>query len=258
MPQKLRYFLDNELTVSPYQHGKGLRAVVFDWLHKADPSLSEQVHDANQLKPYTISPLWSNPTVAGRSYFEISILVDEIASLILAGSQQQEQCIRLGNQHFKINSVELDTVKSWDNLLDPMTALFSYYNICLLSPTAHHASGLYRKTIVLPSPELYFGSWFGRWNLYCPCKYRFDPKLLEVIEGQVVISACAGSTQSVKVDEQRVFIGFQGDVRFTLIKAAMIPDEQRIALTALVRFSNFCGTGVETMRGMGQTCYVEG
>jgi CRISPR/Cas system endoribonuclease Cas6 (RAMP superfamily) len=61
------------------------------------------------------------------------------------------------------------------------------FDFCLHSPTAHHATGQYRKTIPLPAPELCFGSWLGRWNLCCPTK--IDESIKEVIAERLVVAA---------------------------------------------------------------------
>jgi len=50
-----------------------------------------------------------------------------------------------------------------------------------------------------------------------------------------------------------MFIGFQGSVRFQVLKPDTLDTDAMRALWALARLASYSGTGVETMRGMGQT-----
>jgi CRISPR/Cas system endoribonuclease Cas6 (RAMP superfamily) len=77
--------------------------------------------------------------------------------------------------------------------------------------------------------------------------------LLETVRIHVGISVCHGGTETVLLEAKRRFIGFVGAVTFCVLKPEVVTSEEKAALAALVRFSNYCGTGVETTRGMGQT-----
>ena len=75
----------------------------------------------------------------------------------------------------------------------------------------------------------------------------------ELVRCEVGIGACEGVTRRVELEAGRWLTGFVGTVRFTLLKPQELPPQARTALLALARFATFSGTGVETMRGMGQT-----
>src|SRR5450755_3325849 len=82
VPQILRFILDGRPPQHPFQHATGLRAVVLDWVRRADPVLSQQIHDANQSKPFSISPLWNEE---GFAMFEVAVLADSLLAPLLEG-----------------------------------------------------------------------------------------------------------------------------------------------------------------------------
>ena len=248
MPIKLRFVLEGAAPVSPFQHATGLRAVVLDWVRRADPELSQEIHDANQSKPFSISPLWNEQ---GFSLFEVAVLADSLIAPLLEGIAQAGETVRLGRHSYRLREQEAVGAITWEELLTPCPSAREFA-FRMLSPTAHHAPGELRKSVVLPAPELYFGSWLGRWNVCCPIKFDTDA-IRSLVEQQVAVKACEGGTRAVMLDQGRTFIGFQGEVRFTLLKPDTVAPEARSALATLARFAAYCGTGVDTMRGMGQT-----
>jgi hypothetical protein len=255
MPQTLRFHLSGAPARGPFQHGKGLHAlVVGGWLASADPDIATHVHDANQLGPLTISPLL--PQRAGDGgpgcYFEVGVLSDWLADPLIAGMQVTPETIRLGPQTFRLTGWEVAAAATWDDLRAPAPPGWKQFGCELVTPTAHHQRYPFRKGLVLPSPELYIGSWLERWNLCCEEPFD-DGALRQVAQDRVAISAASGATRAVPLDPGRLFIGWEGQVRFALLGPDTFPDEERNALAALVRFARFAGTGVETIRGMGQT-----
>jgi CRISPR-associated endoribonuclease Cas6 len=255
MPKKLRFYLEGDAPKNPFQHSAGLRAAIFRWLAESDACLAQFLHDANQVKPLAISPLWSASESLGGACFEVAILTDPLEDFLTGSLGEGEAEIILGRATYKLIRWETVASASWGSLLRIPQVPCTEFNFRLLTPTAHHRQGRLRKSIVLPSPELYFGSWFNRWNLCSPTP--MPDELLRVVDDRMVVSACAGSTQSVPQDRGRVFIGFVGAVRFALLSPDCVPLEFQQMLLALARFASFCGTGVDTMRGMGQTLFLE-
>jgi CRISPR-associated endoribonuclease Cas6 len=248
MPIKLRVNLAGPSPESPYQHAKGLHALALSWIQQADSAAAEYLHSANTAKPYTISPLWSNHD---GHYFEISVLMQELEQLIRAGAESHGEKIRLGQQQFhRQGKIEIHEKLGWSELLQT-SPRNGDMGIHLLTPTAHHQPGEFRKVIPLPTPENYFGSWLNKWNLYAPA--AIDPAFLDLVKNHIAIKACKGHTESVILDTGRSFIGFVGIVTFHILKRRQLSAHNIAVLTALARFAEFAGTGVETLRGMGQT-----
>ena len=248
MPIRFRVHLEGEPPAHPFQHMAGLRKLVLDWLALAGGAeLATAIHDANQPNPYTISPIFCEE---GPPWFEVGVLADPFVPAIQAGAARYGSDLRLGRQRFHLVGVEVREQASWEQLLRPSRGTADLA-VRLVTPTAHHATGPYRKAVVLPAPETYFGSWLDRWNLCSP--WPFPDSLLETVREQVAVGACRGQTEMVQIDAARRFIGFVGEVTFRVLKPELMAPEAKAALAALVRFAGYCGTGVETTRGMGQT-----
>jgi CRISPR-associated endoribonuclease Cas6 len=231
-----------------------LRALLLRWLASVDAGLAEALHAADRPKPYTIGPLLPCGSGAEASEFRVTVLDDSLLPLLGAALLKAERTVRLGPALYRLGQSEVTHSSSWEELLEPASALREL-TFRLLTPTAHHGSGAFRKSLVLPQPELYFASWLMRWNLYAPSP--LDAGVLRVVENFVAISHCAGETQHVLLDTGRPFIGFTGTVTFAVLQPSILTPEDRRSLLALARFAEFSGTGVETMRGMGQTRFLD-
>lgn len=256
MPTAIRCQLDGPVPETPYQHAAGLHRLVLDWMDVAYAGLGADLHDRNQPHPLTVGPVWSRDR---ELWFEVALLDDALLDALLVGAAARTGPLRLGVQSYRIGAPELIGAASWDEMLSgPPDDDFA---LRLLSPVAHHTAGESRKSVVLPSPELYFGSWLRRWNLF---SHRpIDADILRSVETHVAVVECEGRTLDIRLPRGRggastPFTGFVGNVRFTLLQPSTVPESTRLELTALARLSCFSGTGVDTMRRMGQTEYRGG
>lgn len=254
MPLKIRFHLDGEAPADPHKHAIGLRALVLSWIRESDPRLSAKLHDINKLKPYTITAIYREAPQNGRPscFFELSVLVDELWEYIQEGIGIQGAGIRLGPQIFRIGDIELLHQTSYGELLGSAQITTKEYRFRFLTPTAIHRGSEIRKVIVVPTPECYFNNWLARWNLCCewPIPYA---TLMPIVETQVAVTYCKGGTEIARLDTDRNFVGYVGDATFGLLKPETVDPEMRKALAVLAIYSEYCGTGVDTMRGMGET-----
>ena len=274
MPVRLRFSLNGPVPRTPHIHAAGVYRLVLDWLEAGQAGVSQPLHDANQVKPISIGPPPPNPgmvwgpnesdddpkSLVNRSRFDVGVLVDHLLMPLLAGAARTS-VVCLGEQQYKLCPSQVIGHSSWDGLMSE--APRSEWEFVLRSPL--HITirqGRCRRTVVLPDPALYFGSWLGRWNLCC--ENVIDPTLLDIVRTGVEVAACDGRTHSIGLPRGRKigaphkpaqFTGFVGTVRFRAIPAAGVSAEALQHLTALAMFASFCGTGVDTMRGMGETVY---
>jgi len=249
MPQQLRFRLSGPGIDVPYKHATGLRALMLRWVDSVSSETAVELHDSGIQKPYAISPLTME---YHRSlYFDVFVLTEWMAPILIAGAQKAGRNVRLGRDEYALDEIG-SVVRNdpWQALIET-SGLPSRWPLRLTSPTANHAGGDFRKVIVLPTPENYFRSWFGRWNLCSPIP--LGEHLLEIVRERVVVSHCDGKTERVTIDATRPFVGFVGEVTFEVLKPNEVAPEDLKALSTLVRFASYCGTGVETVRGMGQT-----
>ena len=251
MPLKLRFHLEGEAPPDPYQHARGLRALVLNWIGEIAPDYSKEVHDANQPKPYSIGAMRRHERLRRACWFDIPLLVDALDAPILQGQQQQGETFHLGQYPYRIREIEILRPKTYEQIIQAASETAREFRFRQVTPTAHHRGSEIRKAIVLPDPELYFGNWWMRWNL-CS-EWQIARELLDVVERQVAVTYCQGGTQTANIDKERNFAGFCGDVTFALLKPNTVPPEMRQGLVALAMFAEYCGTGVDTMRGMGET-----
>jgi len=231
----------------------GLRAVVYHWIALADPDTAAFLHDANQPKPFVISPIHHER--GAELSFTLAITADWLTELFLRGVRLGGPHIELGRRPFRLLEMpEVVREIDWHQLQSGGEHAYRW-RLRLLTPTAHHAAGALRKAVPLPSPENYFGTWLSRWSLLTDQPANLA--LRQLVEDRVIVSDCSGATKRVELGKERVFVGFVGDVTFEIRRPGEVPYAHRQALNAAVRLSEFCGTGVETLSGMGQTMLLE-
>lgn len=248
MPARIRLTLLGPAT-GPHRHADGLRAVALAAIRRAMPSLAAAIHDANQPNPLTVGPLLRSADDPQVHTVELGCIADAVVEPLLHGLPRPGRRVLLGRTPYDVGGVDLCAKAAFEDLASsPAGAAIP---VRLLTPTAHHAPGAVRRSVVVPDPALYFGSWFRRWNLYGPAP--FAESLLDAVAAQMAIRCFEGGTRAVRLDRQRVFIGFAGRVEFAVLDGPTPPDQIAAAAWALARLAEYCGTGVETMRGMGQT-----
>jgi CRISPR/Cas system endoribonuclease Cas6 (RAMP superfamily) len=78
------------------------------------------------------------------------------------------------------------------------------------------------------------------------------------IHDSLVVSDFQGGTRHVRLDGNRSFVGFVGDVTFDVCTGMRSRSDIIAAFGSLAGLARYCGTGVETMRGMGQIRLLAG
>ncbi len=246
MPTTLQFVLQGSLPDGCFEHVNGLEAPVI------------QAHKSGSPKPYSVSPLLNGGD--GISAFHLSLLDDELVNVIYDGFEKSGTTVRLGDDAFEITGIPaIVKTEQWEELMaQAIHNSQTQWSFDMLTPTATSGKPGFDKQCPTPSPEAYFSSWLHRW-CHCapePYNYLFDSlELRDFVETGVAVSFFNGRTESVKVYKKMrfcPFIGFVGSVGFRVLNG--VRDIEKIAaLTALARLAPYCGTGKETMRGMGQT-----
>lgn len=243
----------------PYEHVRGLRA----WVYRCIRTAAPEVELNTRVKPFTVSPLWPSDE---HCVVVVTTLNDEFSRLLVEGAaalKSLEQVLRLGYQEFDWETPgEAGIQESFERLWsEPWNG--KSFSFELLSPTATHVRTVsvpFRKANPVPSPEWFFNCWRERWNAYAPPDLKFDEQpLRDMVEGFVALSFLQGETRLLRFREKeraRVFIGFVGRVEFRVLHPECVTPVDFQRLAALARFSNYAGTGLEVVRGMGQTRHV--
>jgi len=254
MPAKLRLQLLGEPPAHPFQYANELRALVYVWIGRCQPERAGVFHEANAPKPYAISPLQSE---ADRCWFQVSLLDDRLVGPLTEVAAREEKLL-LGRERFALVGVQVREEMTWEELLPAEVHPRPRITVRLLTPTAQHAPGPHRKVAVVPSAENYFASWLNRWKLCAGAwqcaPFAVDESVLAAVESHVVIASFSGGTEVVRnLDPNRHFVGFVGEVNFEVLKPHTLSHGLCASLEALAHLGSYSGTGVETMRGMGQT-----
>lgn len=249
MPARIRLSLVGPEPPGPHSHADGLRAVALAAIRRALPALSAAIHDANQPNPLSVGPLIKGADGAQGFFLEIGCSADEVVEPLLTGLPKPGGRVVLGRMPYDVRGLDVIAQATFDDLAASPEG--RAIRLHMLTPTAHHAPGVIRRSVVLPNPALYVGSWFRRWNLYAPAP--FEEALMEAVAGQAAVRSFEGGTRVARLDRNRAFIGFVGRVDLSILDGPADGAQVAAAVWALARLAEYSGTGVETMRGMGQT-----
>lgn len=250
MPARIQLILEGPKPPGPHRHADGLRAVVLAAIGRSDPDLGKWLHDANQPKPIAIGPLEPVHDAPSLLAVTVAVTADPAVDPLVMGLPRPGAGITLGAARYVLRESSIVASVGYTEMCAEPPPGHSI-RIRLLTPTAHHQPGPVRRSAVVPDPRLYLGSWLGRWNLFSDVP--FDAQFLEAAAESVVVSAFEGGTRAARLDGRRVFLGFVGSVEFTVLDGGRPAAPISAVMWALARFAEFGGTGVETMRGMGQT-----
>ncbi len=252
MLHKLRVVIASDQPIGPHQYAYKLLSAVYHGLGSA----GAEAHDNPAPNPCVVSPVLPARDEPGLYFFDVSTLDDECLDPITYRLRPEKAPLVLGDAGFPIIECGLLCSLDWQEAMTPSGEM-TQFDFLLKSPTQHRqAAGKKRRCIYTPDPRLYFMSWLRRWNAFSDVK--FPAETIDECLGELSVTRFRGGTEKVNWDIPRPFVGFVGSVSFGILDPRAVPAEVKVALLALARISPYCGTGCETMWGMGQTEFVEG
>ncbi len=243
--------------------GAALQALFYRLLHEGDAALAQRVHDADAVKPFTVSPLngklprvaGARMAVAGLTYWaRLTTLSDEIYNAlnpVLLGRFLHGGTVTLDGVEFKVIDVATEPREEtrWGRLssveeiwarAEPLPDV----TLRFVSPTAFKQRGL---SLLFPIPTNVFHSYREKWNAFAAPP--IEDEFLVWVEQNVAVEAHHLQTRLVWFDGFQLG-GFVGWVRYTVRES----NARRLRqLNALADFAFYCGTGYKTTQGMGQT-----
>jgi CRISPR-associated endoribonuclease Cas6 len=224
----------------------------------------DEMHDGNQLRPYTVSDLKGtfraqkgfNLVESGQAaWFRATTLKKEQSdSLRSLAEKIKGRVIKLGRVRFQVQNVSEAGKHPWARESSYQALVDRYFHsvpspsdaleIQFASVTTFHAGDLHMP---LPIPETVLGSWLRRWNLFSSASL---PRVVdELKEAQLALSRYKIETSTVHYERAK-WIGFRGNCRFRVLSG----DEFWVRLCNLLAdYSFYCGTGYKTTYGLGQT-----
>jgi CRISPR-associated endoribonuclease Cas6 len=250
--------------------GHQAHAAFLRTMREADPALAEVLHLPNlPARPFTVSPLRGVGQARDgevrlspeRDYFlRFTVLYppiyDRFMARFLHGAGRP--VIRLGRALLLIKEI-LTTpgshpwagYTSWAQLATearPEPGI----TLAFTAPTAfgfgQHEWG--KKVVVLPEPDLVFGSLLRSWNNLAPPPLQLDrDALMTYVEKHVVVKRLRGLKTQMLRFSRSPQVGFVGQVTYGL----MAEDEAaHCQINALADFAFYAGVGIKTAMGMGQ------
>jgi CRISPR-associated endoribonuclease Cas6 len=256
--------------------GRQVHAAFLRTVRKSDAALAEVLHLPNMpRRPFTVSPLLGMGRARHgrvhlspeRDYFlRFTVLYPPIFERFMARFLRGEgrPVIRLGRALLLIKEI-LTTpgshpwagCTSWARLAAEAQPN-AEVTLAFTSPTAfgfgQKAWG--KKVMVLPLPEVVFGSLARSWNDLAPLPLQVERKALRAyVEEHVVVKRMDGVHTQMHAFRRSMQVGFVGRVVYGLMAEN---EAARCQLNALADFAFYAGVGMKTTMGMGQTRRSDG
>ena len=241
-------------------------------LYRKNPDLSAALHDANAVKPFSLSTwlaitddaieaersgeplaLHAAPNVhpGTRVSLRVAAAHPEIIAAILSALHSGDHPPLSGTAVAAVDyPAKFDQCVSVDCFDCPWEALLAAppanrINLRFASPTAFSSQG---RDILLPEANRMLESWQSKWHAWG------GPTLVDAAPNDLASAVMVESydlATSVHGHGNARNRGFSGTLSWRI--APGTPSEIRCLIAALAGFSNFCGTGAKTNFGFGQT-----
>ena len=247
--------------------GRLLHASLLQRIELVNPELSAALHDAPESapsveKPWTVSPLYGNFQKDGvrlalsskRIYHaRITALTPVVIQAIQAAFDNHHP---LGREPLIIGEVPFNLLPKecyWGNLTtyaslltmaEPISDIVLQFN----SPTSFRT---HSNTPAVPDPQKSIQGYLRKWNAFSELGMQTEP-LLNFVNEHITMEP--SELEYASADFKTYYqSGWVGKVKW---KA---DSKNRFLLrmvNALVNYSFFCGTGMKTTQGMGQTIRI--
>lgn len=239
----------------PLSWGQALHGLILRLAREKNRSLSKEWHDSQDIKPFSLSPLFGKfaktPTgykvVRNHTYwFKLGVLGaegfnslgDALFPLVAKNGE-----LLISNITFKIIDAMLAdhpwaALSSWQEL-NKVNPNGNPIIIRFFSPTTFRRKKANR---IIPDPELVFGSLLNKWNKFGSRKIEneFKDRFLEII-----ISRYSLTTSTYNLNTQPM-IGFKGRCGYEIFDDKVLSTAAKLANLAI-----FSGIGQKTTMGMG-------
>ena len=257
-------------STAPRTGGHLAHAAFLQMVREIDADLSARLHaPAQTARPFTVSALEGVKRPGGGAaglepgddcWLRVTAMESDIVQALMARLREAggRSDMWLGPARLLVREALVTSgshpwagYTTWQQLLDgarPAAEL----TLQFASPTAfgfgQRSWG--KKCVVLPEPELVFGSLLRSWRAFSPVQLPVDAEALQAcLQNDVIITRIEGLRTQMLRYTKAPQIGFVGRVTYGLKGT----DEGcRRALNALADFAFYAGVGMKTAMGMGQ------
>jgi CRISPR-associated endoribonuclease Cas6 len=251
--------------LDPFQ-GRAMHALFLELVQRANRARATGLHDADAIKPFTVSNLIGlrvpegghRATIQAGATFRWRVTTFETGLSALwrdALLPALPARLTIGDVPFAVRGWTANGDEDgWagTSTYAELTRRYTlserppgpWINLRFASPTAFRSGGVH---VPLPIPSLMLGHWLEKWNAFSPL--ALHPDVRSFAEEQVVVNRYDLHTEPVHFGDAMI-IGFVGQCSLTVRHDD--PYWRRIP-HLLAAYSFWCGTGHRTTQGLGQT-----
>lgn len=239
------------------QYTTALHGWFLERVRQHDPELSRVLHDEQDEKAFTLSPL-DGPIEsaggqiqlhAGETYtWTLTLFSRPVVEWAREWLQKSPTTIDLRHANLTVRASFFSLPPTtYANLWQPADD----HSIALtfLSPTSFRRKGYH---FPLPLPVNVFQSYLRRWNAFSGQSLDPEPFLAWVDDNVIVVRHQIRSSK-VSAGKKGSVTGFTGSIEYGLTREAARRPEHVRTLFSLARFAPYSGTGHKTTFGLGQT-----
>ncbi|CCI27708.1 CRISPR-associated endoribonuclease Cas6 [Microcystis aeruginosa] len=246
----------NAPLLSP-DYSKGLHAWFLDQVRQTNPSLSQELHDEQTEKPFTLSRLEGEFSEVGQRLelhpnqiyrWSVTAISAHVIQWIKDWFSTFPETLDLRGAplHFRSVAFCLPPTTYSQFFSAPLAKILP---LSFLSPTSFRHRGHH---FPLPVPRNLFHSYLRRWNIFS--NRPFDQEtFLDWIDEFVVITSLSLQSHKVPGGKKGAVTGFTGAISLSLPSILSSPEDFAQLYSALGHFAPYCGTGHKTTFGLGQT-----
>lgn len=234
-----------------------VHAALLDAVRSVDSSLSAELHDTAQVKPFAVSTLWPRTRALGDvlripKYTECRLRVCTLAqpvfdavSAVLFPRLASGGSIRLASYDFVLMSAKMELpyggVANFSDLLRDMG---TEIDLRFASPTTFRRKGV---NVPLPDPILVYNSLWQKWQAFSDVEV--PECVFEELIAALALCRMDGHTRMWKFPRYWM-TGFVGVAGYELI--GKVSGAARDLFGALSSLAFYSGVGYRTTMGMGQ------
>lgn len=225
-----------------------------------DPDAGSQPVNG-QFKPYTLSPLWRQQLRGVATalaspldyHWRVTVLDDTLTPTLVRGIEGQ-QAFSLDHHQLTLGSVRVET-QTYEQLAQAgerqvRANSYRYLNLEFLTPVVLYRTGM---SYPLPDPILIFHHYLELWDSFAPRQLWVNVNVLDGIAAHLALIEHRLETRPVRLGSGSPKTGFLGQVTYKMLGWEKLGLEFLASLHTLAHFSEWCGTGKFTDRGLGQT-----
>ena len=272
-PNVIQYLLNSSekieliglvFTVSPQknasifpEYAKGLHAWFLAQIRQSNPNLSQELHDEQSEKAFTISRLEGKMTTNTKQLhlssqetyrWYVNAFSPTLVLWMKQWLQNSPDTLTLSQVTFSIQKIEIiHPPNTYQRLFSAESK--KHITLSFISPTSFRSRGHH---LPLPVPTNLFHSYLRRWNYFADQKFSQE-SFLTWVDGNVLI--VRHQLESIKIvgGKKGSVTGFVGAIELSLARSAEEQPEFVRLYHALGQLAPYCGTGHKTTFGLGQT-----